>query len=102
MAEVERASPAVVEEQAVGCGLAVAPDVEGDRLVDRVARRREAEGVGVPVDEGPAASVERPGLVAEREDVLVDRQRLAQREAAPVEAERLGRIGDDRLALRDR
>jgi hypothetical protein len=99
VAEVERAAPAVVEEQAVGAAIAVTTDVKRNRFVDRVARRCEAERISVPVNEGRSPPVKRAGLVAQREDVLVDRQRLAEREPAPVKTKPIGCVGDDRLAV---
>src|SRR5688572_17341430 len=99
MAEVERAPPAVVEEQAVSAARASARDGEGDGLVDRVGAAIEAPGVGVPVDVARPAPIERAGLVAQPIILLPDRHRLAEREAVSVEAYRLRCIRVDPAAL---
>src|SRR5206468_615138 len=93
VAEIEARAPSVIEEQPVARPAVTDPDVERDRLVDRVGRRGECIGIGVPVDEGAAAPVERAGLVPEPVDMLADRERLAQRETAAVETQRTRRIG---------
>ena len=99
MAEVERASPAIVEEQSVRAADTSARDREGDRLVDRVGAAIEAVCVGVPVDVARAASIEWSRLVAEPVVLLAHGHRLAQRECVPIEADRLRRIRVDPAAL---
>ena len=98
VAEVEPGAIGVVEQDPVAAACRPGRGEEGDRLVDRVVRAREAERVGVPVDERLAAPVEPAGLVAETVEMLADRQRLGQREGLAVDARGRG-IGRDDLAV---
>ena len=89
--EIEDGAPGVIEEQAVveAAGLA---KVKGDGFVDGVGRLLEGKGVAVPVDEGLVAAIERPGFIAEAEDVLVVAQGFED-----VEGAALGCTGSTKL-----
>jgi hypothetical protein len=97
VAEVERAPPIVVEKQAVCAAGALDTDKERDRFVDRVGRGRESGRVRIPVGERVATAIEHAGLVTHAEDMLAQRQGLAQCKAGFVEPNRLGRIGRNRV-----
>ena len=82
-AEVEVGAEGVVEEDAEGVAV-VEVEEEGDVLVDGVGGLLPAEGVGVPHGEGLAAAIERAGLVAEAEEVVVEGAGLGDGEAVAL------------------
>src|SRR5262249_22984433 len=91
-AEVEGGAKRVVHENAVGIAFAQG-EVKRNGLVEGVGRFLPAEGVGVPVGEGGAASIEGACLVAEAVVVLVVGNLLVDVEAAGrVDRHRVARV----------
>ena len=86
--EVEAGPKTIVQEEAVAATGAVDRQEEGDRLVERIGVRPEAEGVGVPECESAAAAINRTRLVPETEDVRVGVEALLQAEAFALKAGR--------------
>ena len=97
-AEVEISAPGVVEEEPERAATLENAEREGHGLVERIRRRAETIGVGIPQHERAAAPVEGPRLVAEAEIVSIGRHHLAQphRRSAALR----GTLDDERRSAR--
>ena len=87
MAEVEPATAAVIQKQAVSAARPSDRDVERNGFVQRVGREAIAPGVSVPVHVTGPASIEGTGLIAQSEEALAGLDLLAQSEAARVDCD---------------
>ena len=90
---------------------AVDADKERSAPVERIGGFLEPVGIGVPHGEGLATAVERAGLVAQSEDMLVGAKFLTDGEAAEIQGDgdrsgsvggepTPGRIGDGEATIR--